>query len=306
MGNLKKVFVGFSINPELVLRFSAEPGFEKIPGNDFDIIFSGSSANIANALGSLWGVNTTLLGAVGIKRNKADDLLDIALRQSIVPLQRIPLLTETSFATVLSNELAGDGLVSYKGKIVPDCIPSAIDKISQTLNGDEGFRIASGVTEGQTPLAKVFWGDHEGLRTFCPHKTLLKNREVFLDLCHFVDLVIMNSSEFALLGLNFTDIHKCGVRLVVITDSVNGGVFSLGGKLGSYQAQKSEGIIFGTGAGDWTHAMIVYFLRDNFLDFTTASFGDIKEAIYFASRVASLKVTYIGGSNGPRKEDFIS
>lgn len=301
MANLK-VFAGFSINPEMVVQFSAQPGFEKTPGFSHRMGFSGSSANIANALG-LWGVNTLLLGLVGVEKTDADDYLDIALRKSVVPFQRIPLLTETSFAEVRANELVGNDLVSFKGKIVKNQVPLALERIVQTMNGDDGFRVASGVTEDQSELFKIFWGDFVGFRTFCPHGSLVKNKEVFLSLCSLADLVIMNSREFGDSGLRVAEIHKKGVRLVIITNGDEGGIFSLDGKEYSYSAEKVKGT-FGTGAGDWFHAMVVCFLRDHSLNFDSASFGDVKESIHFASTVVALKVTYPGGAQGPSRSDL--
>lgn len=303
MGNLKKVFVGFSVNPELVLRFSAELGFEKVPGKTHNMSFSGSSANISNAL-SLWGVNTLLLGAVGVERSDADDYLEITLRKTAVLFQRIPVLTETSFAPVLANELVGNGLISYKGKVVESHIDLAIERITQTLNSDEGFRVASGITEDQALLAKVLWGEYAGFRTFCPHRSLLQNKKVFFELCSFADLVIMNTSELDSSGIQISEIHQRGTRLVIITNGKKGGMFSLAGKSVEYAAQEAQGIVFGTGAGDWFHAMIVCFFRDHNLNFATASLDDFKDAVNFASRVVARKVTYPGGAEGPARNDF--
>lgn len=304
MGNLKKVFVGFSVNPELVLRLSAEEGFEKTIGSSYQIGFSGSSANIASALG-LWGVNTTLLGLVGINRSHADEFLDIGLQNSAVPFQRIPILTETSFATVLANEQAGNSLIGFKGKVVPAEMSGAIERITQTLNSDAGFRVASGATEDQALLFKAFWGEEfVGFRTFCPHKSLLLNKEAFLSLCSFADMVIMNSSELRSSELRIADIHRQGTRLVIITDGDQGGIFSLSGKSVNYSAKKVQGA-FGTGAGDWFHAMVVCFMRDHTLDFSNASLSDVEEAINFSSQVVAKKVTYPGGAEGPARNEFV-
>lgn len=315
---MSSVVVGFSVNPEISYEYAEMPG-EKGALNSFNVSLSGTSVNVASALKSL-GHNSLLMVPSEGQESDAGYIFERVLRRSELTHVRLNVLDSTPLAVYpVNGDRKGQCLLyGRKGVLTKD--PSRIERAIKEVCSFNGlWRIATGVDIGMTTLAWNLLGDEKNFRVLSPHWTLCKNSDFRnftlagspLERC---DVLVLNKLEFEeFLQRSEEDLHAFGVRLIIVTEGESGGRFSLcndatGGvvRFGKYEAVHSTTRTFSVGAGDWFLGGFVSRLMEAeegglATSFASMPFEVVQDACSFGAKVAGVKVTMKGGSNGPTR-----
>lgn len=305
--------VGLSVNPEANFPYS-DTLDGKALASSVRYYLSGSSANIALALMRL-GHKPRLLGLTSTSNGEAhnhinNDILEKLLQTSNLPFTHVNALDKTNFAFVpLGPKAEHNKVIGLKGTVQSHLIDSAC----ATIREENGlWRVGSGVRPAEVPFIETLYENaEEGYRTLTPKPDLIENTVLFKKVLKSVDLLVMNAKEFQACGLNTpNEMHSLGPKMIVVTDEANGGRWSYQYRssswVGTYQSHDYPGYIASrVGAGDWFHAALIahgLHIQKSVLQLNKES---IEQALYFAAHVSGKKITMLGGSNGPSRDDLL-
>lgn len=311
MTNKQTVLCGFSINPELGLGFTPKTNNKHEIKNP-EITLSGSSINIAKCLQNMGHKAHALILTGGkngsIWNQMISDALIKLLHNSGIQNTHFNVLNEPSFA-IVPTDLSGQReteLFGLRGKINQDLIKEVYSKIEESVEGFDWVTL-SGVRLEEVELAKIVLKKGQvGKRLLIPKPELISSVN-FKDVLQYVDLLIMNKAEFATYpDRNIEKLHEYGPKVVIVTDSANGGIYSNGNGVFVYEPYKVETKNNTTvGCGDWFAGAFNSWCLENDSDYSLDSLS-IKNAVNFSAQISAKKINYSGGSNGPKREDIIS
>lgn len=305
------IYCGFSANPEIYNEFvRRENGKHEITQDG--IVLSGSSINIAKCIQNM-NHNAHALILTGPKNGILSTLYYNALLELLhtagLPYTHFEVLKTPSIAWVpieKDDELSKDAELYGKKNIDPDKLKNAYNLLDN-LNQDIRWAALSGVKISELPLVKIVLSKAEvGKRLLIPKAELVESPK-FEEVLRNVDLLIMNKSEFGVYhSRSIEDLHKYGPKFIIVTDSANGGYFSTGNGVTHYDAFSSSlGSHSKVGCGDWFAGAIVSWILENHLNSFNLTQNQALQATEFAAKVAAKKLSYQGGSVGPKREDII-
>ncbi len=311
--NTYDALIGVSLNPEIYFQYRLTPDEKGLIDKD-GYLLSGSSANIASALVKmgyepmLFGL-TSELGNTTLENKITNMILKEVLNESQIPFTSLPVLSRTNIAYVPINGHGEAGVIGAKGEVIESATKDASALIAKA-QGD--WRIASGVRIVELPfIYSLYKNAKKGFRTLTPKVELVSDTKEFKKIMGHVDLLIMNAAEFQACGLRHPcELHKFGPKLVIITKDKDGGIWSFNedGKhiKGAYESvHYTSKIASKVGAGDWFHAAFITYCMDQKKSILRLEKTQIEKGLYFAARIAGKKLTYLGGANGPGKEDLL-
>lgn len=306
-------FIGFSANPEIIVRINRLKESEKAPLEEMVCELGGTSSNVAKAMAKM-EVETKLYALTGYNDDFYSHCFHYAMKHSPgVRTIEFPILEQGHMAFIpIDGVKKVSQVFGYKGKIQPDKIASCIEIIKNDAE-ENVWRIATGVRPPEVKLVKALFGNHHGFRYLNPRVDLIQSKKIFFDLLRQTDVLVINHAEYIACTSykeisSLSDIQKMfRVSLVVVTCDKDGGKFALKNNVTDTKKQFSactdyitDGVeIFPTGAGDWfAGATISCFvkLKKSILEITEE---EIIDAISFASKVAGKKITIRGAGNGP-------
>lgn len=305
------ILIGFSVNKEETIIVPPEhSSFSKVTISEFPSSIAGSSVNVARTLNVL-GASVKLLCTVGTDSH-ADDITNMLTKWGMDSFS-LPVREYTPRTMVFVPEGVPGGVKQYchKPKYCDNLITQAVDEVKeQTKVCQPNYCVATGVRVDDLKLVKTLFSGG-GIKVFNPNISLIqKHRQDFLDLCAQVDMVIINHEEAsALLGkdpnnfnakddvLIFTNLTKA--KEVLITFNSHGSFYCqpISATGYNYYHVPSEQckVIDPTGAGD---AYLAGYLSARLKG------ESVDRAMRFATKIAGIKVTKIGGSNTPTKEEI--
>jgi len=301
MGNLYDYdsLIGFSLNPELTFYPQKKLAETKLP-HDLKKCISGTSFDVAVAMQKM-GKKVKVLGAVG-KDDPLNYLIEHLLPQYKVEVDFLFVRKETALAVIRLDKGKREHL-SFKRPIIS--VPK--EEIGKAIFFSKPrLRIITGLSADskEIEMASLFFKGASSGRVLNPGILLIKRRDLLRPLLKQVDLLIMNDVEAAVYfrkereKVNFKDLeefHELGVEKVIITCDVRGAMLSTANGEQIFQPKINAGkLIDETGAGDC-------FLG-TFLACKLEGMSD-KKAMKFAATAAALKVTKIGASSMPEREE---
>ena len=300
--------VGCSVNLEFVYGTDGSNQEEKGVLDFFEILLSGTSANVATAIDFLKILDKKikLLALTSESNDSITNNLDFLLKTSPVSFTEYKILDKVSIGVTSDNKISRPNVNGKRGNIDESKIEETAAKILKEFGK---WRIATSTRREGVLLAEALLNDKPGHRILNPGKSLLEDKQKFISLLGKTDMLIMNEKEFDLCNgiAEVSDLHQYGPEIIIITKGEFGGLFSKRGeKLEKYQpfrgfpSEKS----YQTGAGDWFTGGLV--VRWDELDRTVYSITleELRECIFFASKVAAKKITMLGGPNGPTRADI--
>jgi len=301
--------VGFSVNPEMLGIFSSKNGSEKIPLSLCDVSFSGSSGDVAIALHKL-GEQPLLLGLVGPDDCMGSQLLKIARKRSPqIPFTPIRALDETSISFLPIDEslpfLKNPG---KRGEVLSEAeIAPRVYKVKRVMREQRcSWAVATGVRIMEIPFAEALLGAPDiAVKVFGPHRTFCERCALepkpFHRMLGMADIFVLNQDEFTACGWSkLDDVHQFGPKLVVVTQADQGGVYSLRGSVGRFEAFKQAcARVYPIGAGDWFLGALVKALVVHGEEPATIKESILRECLRYAAKAAGIKVTIPGSSRGP-------
>ncbi len=301
----ENVLIGFSINPELYLKYDGQTDLEKAPLEYYKWRIGGTSYNVARAIQKL-GEESKLLALTGIN-DPTTATLENLLQGSKIPYKNFPILSETHIGIIPDSGRTKSTTYGKKGEI----LETELEKTFLEIEKETGkWRIATGVRPAEVALVKCLFNKHLGNRSLNPRIELIKNKDVFYDLLLDTDLLIINMTEYESCQVTSpSDLHQYGPSLVVVTDSENGGMFSHH-KWGAerFNACKNyltkDTKLYCTGTGDWFHGSLISKCKTLGKPFGELSLIELRDFISFAAKVAGKKVTMQGASYGPSLSDL--
>lgn len=305
--NTYSAVVGFSTNPEIIVRYDTQNPSPKLPASEFSYQISGTSSDVAIGLKQL-GVKPLLLGTVGLDE---EDVNSIILRHLLAKNGLNFHLMPVREATNVALQPLDDGqpirVVGKKTPAVPALLPEAALNIKRIVEAEarSAWRVATGILDSDMPLVEALFFQGDGRRIANPRDSLMSGPRAS-ELLRSADILICNMDEF--IGLTgsvcqsaFESVHDLGPSLIVVTLSSKGAMVSLhGGEILSVPAVHAGQCLSEVGAGDWWLAGFLTGLSHR----SIFQVGDLDadSLIYasrFASFVAGLKVTKFGASSGP-------
>lgn len=315
------IFIGFSINPEIIYSFDTSSEENKIPLDDLGAVLGGSGFNTATALSKLGVENIFFNGLTGGAGNPFRSLLDTLLLQTPFEYSLIDSLDDLSIAILqlsTSNESENKihRVIGRRGNVKKDFVDFAIDEVRKNKKlHNPKFRLALGVQSDEIDITEALFEDRENkTNVLVLNSNALKSTRNLETLLSLTDFAFMSNYEYRMLlaknsELDLDGLHRLGIKLVVVTNSSHGGQFSFQCNNQSfrdhYPALKNSDCVSEVGAGDWFLAgFIAKMIRSGASDPLLISIDDIKTWIHFASLVSGLKVGYFGGSNGPTASEL--
>jgi len=300
------VVVGVSVNPELELVVEDTPGPKKVLSS-MGCCLSGSSGNTAMAIEKLGG-QPHLLGLVGANSQEgfADKLLCDAVKQSRVPFTPIRVLSQTSHAVIPVVGGVNGEVWGRKGDVVHPKVPKALQILTgpDIGIGPKTFVVTTGLRMVEEVFAKALLVQAQvGYRVLNARDTLCPRRE-FKQFLPLVDLLVLNQLEFNETGMELSEIHRRGPRIVVVTHDKDGGMFSFNHTRFCFTPVSFPGGPFETGAGDWFLGALISELIRLKVSVSTINAEQFLGVINFAARVAGKKITIPGGGNGPSRHQL--
>lgn len=306
--------VGFSVNEEETVQLPAgTDGFSKVTLECLPRTVAGSSLNVIRTLNAL-GTPAKLLYTVG--RDHHADHIARGLAEWTVDAFPLRVRHETSRTIVLVpyGDSPHTRQFLYKPPCDPQYLPDAIREVAEQVQlCQPEFLVATGVRFDDLDLVvELFKG--QGATVLNPSLDLIqRHRDDAIALTRRLELMIVNHEEVcAFLGKQPSefdgrdDIERLAsllfVRALIVTCNSQG----------SYYCEKSlrvdgfdllhipafpQQVVDPTGTGD---VYIGAFLHKRL------ERASVREAMQFASAAASVKLTKIGGSNVPTKEEVLS
>jgi sugar/nucleoside kinase (ribokinase family) len=305
------ILIGFSVNKEeTIVVPQKHSSFSKITISEFPRSIAGSSVNVARMLNVL-GVSVKLLCTVGAD-NHAHDITNMLTKWGVDSFL-LPVRDGTPRTMVFVPEGVPGGVKQYchKPKYCDNLMTQAVDEVKeQTKVCQPNYCVATGVRVDDLKLVKTLFSG-SGIKVLNPNISLIQDhRQDFLDLCTRVDLVVVNHEEAAtLLGKDpnnfdapddvmvFTSFTRAKEVLVTLNSHGSSYCQLTSATKYSYHHVPSEQceVIDPTGAGD---AYLAGYL------FSRLRGESVGKAMRFATKLAGIKVTKIGGSNVPTKEEI--
>lgn len=315
-----KAIIGFSANPEIIIRINRLVESEKAPLGGMTCELGGTSSNIAKAMAKM-GIQSTLYVLTGYNDDFYTHCFRYALEHSHEKIKTIdfPVLERGHMGFIPIDGIKKMSQVfGYKGKVQPDKVHLCTEIIKNDFN-QTAWRIATGVRPSEVELVKALFGENQkGFRYLNPRMDLIESKNVFFDLLEQTDVLVVNRDEYEAC-IKYKEICSrsgiqklFGVSLVVVTKDKNGGKFSLQNKLtdtnekfDAYTDYIEEGKeIYPTGAGDWFAGSLISSLIETKKSIYEITKSEIIDAIYFASKIAGKKITIVGAGNGPSESDI--
>lgn len=312
-----QVIIGFSVNPEMIAVYNRISEEEKPALQGMTCQLGGTSSNVATALAQM-NVKTKLFTLTGYNDDFYTHCLKYALKNSHPKVLSVnfPILEQGHMGFIPVDGIRMNSQVfGSKGKIQIDKLDDCLELIKQEK--ENIWRVATGVRPSEISLVKALFGEkHRGYRYLNPRMDLIVEKEIFFDLLSKTDILVLNQREYDVC-INYQELNsmqdmqkKFGISLIVVTKDKDGGKYFLCNKV-TKTREKFEAYldysateIFTTGAGDWfAGAMISSLVKTekSILEITEA---EIKNAIYFAAKVAAKKITIMGAGNGPYEWDL--
>lgn len=290
---MKSIYILGSLNMDLTIygdRFP-EPG-ETLPGRSFRTGAGGKGLNQAVAAARLGG-DVHFLGAIGNDALGAE-MKDVLEKAGV----------DVRFVATRNDVSSGVAMI----EVTPETNSIMLDLgANLTVKDSEVDAFLSGAREGDFLLAQgennlsalaraLSQGKGKGMVTiFNPAPA----DRAYAFLLHYVDILVPNEKEFALLS-NRASLQEgrqaLGVPTLIVTLGSEGSFIS---DLRGFRTQKAYEVdtIDTTGAGDAFVGSLGYFLADG---------AKMEEAVKMASAYAALQTTRKGTSVAmPSKDDFV-
>lgn len=297
--------VGFSVNPELELVVRDTSGPKKVL-RSMSFCLSGASGNVAMALKKLGG-HPHLLGLVtaGHQETLADKLLGEVIRQSKMPFTSIRVLAQTNVCVIPVIGQTNGVLWGKRNRIVHSAVPKALRDLARPKIGQHTFTIITSLRAVEIVFAKALLArTQDGFRVLNANGIFCERKE-FKKILSLVDLLVLNQREFSETGMNLSELHNCGPKIVVVTHDKEGGMFSFHfGHHSQFKPVDFPGGKFETGAGDWFLGALVSELIRLRKSVATVTPEQFQKVVDFAARVAGKKITMSGGGNGPTRSQL--
>jgi len=314
--------VGFSVNLEQIIRVQENWESRKPLAESHPLNASGTSFNVALAMARA-GLEVKLLGTVGENDPLAGTLEHLISKTGLDPMF-FPIRESTpiTYSLIIPEDQAGDTelrqkLLRCKPKFRNHgAVEQAQEQIRKQLELCEPhYVVATGVSHTDLPLVHSMFhlpSDRGPIyRVFAPSMELIiKERGLISDpKWEFECLALNNYEAAALLNLGSPDdLDKSFVRCrllayapeVVLTCNSHGAYYMRQDRgpeteiSSQHQPSYKAEVVDETGAGD---CFLAYFLA------CKMSNGDIKHCLEWAAAAAALKVTRLGGSNMPTREE---
>jgi len=299
-----QIFVGLSVNPEIYFSYDRSDGQQKHRLLDFAINLSGTSGNVAAALFSL-GQKSILFGLIGTNGRQEDSMIK-GLKPKGFKFVRLEALESTSLSFI-PNDSEESIVVGRRGAIIPDLIPKALSHIKNLPQ--KSCRVLTGLLPVELELGISFLDVVPGWRFFTPNRALCKDKESLIKILPFVDVLVSNLDEHydimkSLKLEEISKIHNFGTQFIVVTDEERGGFYSFKGKTGRFNAKIFIDDGYPTGAGDWFLSGLITRCREIKVSPKDLNELQLTEVLDFATTVAGLKVTMLGGTNGPKRNEL--
>ena len=310
--------VGFSLNLEQIIQVTGEWSSRKPEGKDPDPVASGTSFNVALAM-SRAGLGVKLLGTVG-DDSRAGTLEHLISRSGLDPMFfSIREATPITYSLIIPEDQIAD---PHDRQKLIRCKPpfrnhGAVEQAQEQIARQaELFNprivVATGVRSDDLPLVKALFDSSvaqgEVYRVLAPSMELLsENPTGFNELTGHYDLLALNNYEAArLLGVSekreefFGNLTRYATEALITCNSH--GARYLRSWTSAVTPHKSlfqppypvEKVVDETGAGD---CFLGYFLSCK---------GNVEDCLRFAAAAAALKVTRLGGSNMPTREEVVN
>lgn len=301
----KDFIVGPSVGFETyldIIQNEQLPHYAKIQAEGYRTEIGGSSYNIMMAL-LKQGYTSDLIQFVG---KKEDDLYGNLLRTISIPGIRtttIPCLCRTHASTIirkLKDDDMKEEVIEFKGSIDTNAFYDHRDVIKSAYDGFE-WKIASGIRDSNEEM--LFLMDNFGensTNVLIPKIDLIKS-DHWKKVIPLMDIIFMNNAEFKATQMSAKEYHELGLPLLVVTNGDKGGKFYFMGEMHEYEAHNvGFATIYETGAGDWfAGSSCVSFKRQGIKKIQETELENIVEAINYASKIAGIKISVPGASNGP-------
>ncbi len=305
------IAVGFSANPEVVVKYDSTLHSAKVPAESFSFGLSGTSVNLCSALRE-FGHQSLLLATAGNGDDTKTHLLRHLLKRNGVKHVLMPIRQQTNAALVRIDGGVHMPAIGLKSHLVLGKVPNAVKKIQRAVSENVGWRVATGLISDELPLAIALFEGREGQRVLNPRESLMTQPDCAKLVLRQTDVLVCNADEFRAFTGNARvthetaeAVHGLGVKLLIVTNSSHGAYLSFGGHIAHIPSYTKGGVMVSeVGAGDWFTGGLLGFLCDKGVNNTRQlSFPLVLEAAHFAAVTAGLKVAKSGGNNGPTRTE---
>lgn len=289
--------VGFSVNPEVSWTDIAEGGADTKSSAVAQFYLSGTSYDVALAL-SILRKKVHLVAALG-KDDSNNLAIKVALRSAKINATLLKVRGGTPIASI---EPQNRRRLSFKPPVEAFSQAEVQSGISRL---EAKFRIVTGLTQHPNDilLAKIILGDQQSLRVLNPRLSLVENPAVFADILNHTDIVFLNKDEAVpYIGRDCNSVKdfapffdRSSVDTVIMTKGEKGSVLaSRDGTWFEEPAHNAGPLQDETGAGD---CFLGYLIAGRLEGWPW------DRAMRFATVAAGLKVTRIGTTNIPLRDD---
>lgn len=290
------IVIGLGINPEISAQYVPGPE-QKLPA-DIAMEIAGTSVNGALNLRQC-GHSVRLIGAIGHDCHYQGFLTKILEDQGVDHVL-LPIKEKTSVAVVLLPKDGQAQVLSDK----PGYFAWPHTQIREAVSScHPKYIVATGVVPEEIELIEdMFLGFGKAVKVFNPRQSLIAEKVEFQQLLAMTDILAVNQEEFCCHTGNgkvtFEDmvaIHRFGPKIVLVTRDAQGAMLSTKDGIQIDQpAIDHGGSANEVGAGD---CFLAYFIHALSTGMT------FEEAMALAALAAGIKVTKVGGSNVPTKEE---
>lgn len=292
------VVVGLGINPEVSARYTPGPS-QKLPAK-ISMQIAGTSVNVAFNLRQ-WDRSVNLIGSIGVNCPYRGFLAS-SLKSRGVDFSLLPIKESTSVAVV---SLPDSGWVQLWSDKSCYCTKPYRRIRSRIKKCEPRFILATGVIPEESDLAFAMFtsGCSNGTHVLNPRRSLIEDKAAFTKLLKTTDILAVNEDEFCGFSGNghvtfddMTKIHGLGPKIVLVTRDSKGAMLTTTDGLRLEQpAIESGKMVDEVGAGD---CFLSYFILGQLLEL------DLEKSMKLAAIAAGIKVTKVGGSNVPTKEEI--
>lgn len=290
---MSKIVVVGSLNMDLVLKIDRNPKVgETLKGENINYFVGGKGSNQAVAAARL-GNEVSMIGAVGedtfgeklIKHLKEENVnisainIEKSIFTGIATIMKTP---EDNSIVIVSgaNDLCNEDLVSDNIKLIEEA------KVLVTQ-----FEVPNKTVEYSLKKAKEL-----GVKTILNPAPA---REISEEIMKNTDFITPNETEFEVIVNKTLDNNKKleeemirwqseNTTRLIVTRGADGVSFVEEGKVITVKSMKVD-VVDTTGAGDTFNGALAHCIAENM---------ELKEAVKFASRAASLSVTRFGAQTG--------